>query len=85
MDTNYFYDMTKEEAIKRTEVEIRLFLRSNINLLDRMGFRRRAALDDKISRLFLGNGDTMGEEAELDLIGYLILKRIARKRYAEEI
>lgn len=77
--------MTKEEAIKRTEVEIRLFLRSNINLLDRMGFRRRAALDDKISRLFLGNGDTMGEEAELDLIGYLILKRIARKRYAEEI
>lgn len=37
-------------------------------------------LDDKLSRLRSGQGDDT-EDAELDLIGYLILKRIAKRRY----
>lgn len=36
-------------------------------------------LDDKLSRLRSGQGDDT-EDAELDLIGYLILKRIAKRR-----
>jgi len=35
-------------------------------------------LDDKLSRLRSAQGDDR-EDAELDLIGYLILKRIARQ------
>jgi len=38
-------------------------------------------LDDKLSRLRSGQGDDT-EDAELDLIGYLILKRIAKRRHA---
>lgn len=36
-------------------------------------------LDDKLSRLRSGQWDDT-EDAELDLIGYLILKRIAKRR-----
>lgn len=36
-------------------------------------------LDDKLSRLRSGQGDDT-EDSELDLIGYLILKRIAKRR-----
>lgn len=35
-------------------------------------------LDDKLSRLISGQADE-DEDVELDMIGYLILKRIARK------
>jgi len=34
-------------------------------------------IDDKLSRLIRGNGDD--EDTELDLLGYLILKRVALK------
>lgn len=35
-------------------------------------------LDDKLSRIMRGN-EFIGEDTELDLVGYLILKRVARK------
>lgn len=38
-------------------------------------------IDDKLSRL--QRGSLAGEDVELDLIGYLILLRIARRRAAE--
>lgn len=38
----------------------------------------RVRIDDKLSRL--ARGDAAGEDVELDLIGYLILLRIARQR-----
>jgi len=38
----------------------------------------KVRLDDKISRLM--RGSAAGEDVELDLIGYLVLLRIARKR-----
>lgn len=37
--------------------------------------------DDKLNRLMKGDG-TGGEDAELDLMGYLILMRVARRVYA---
>ncbi|MCP4678078.1 MAG: hypothetical protein GY854_21705 [Deltaproteobacteria bacterium] len=37
-------------------------------------------MDDKLSRLV--RGDSAGEDAERDLVGYLILKRIAERRVA---
>lgn len=40
----------------------------------------RVRLDDKLSRL--ARGSSAGEDVELDLIGYLVLLRIARKREA---
>jgi hypothetical protein len=39
-------------------------------------------IDDKLSRL--KRGQAAGEDVERDLIGYLILLRIARRRQAEE-
>jgi hypothetical protein len=39
----------------------------------------RVRLDDKLSRLMRGQG-IEDEDVELDLMGYLILLRIARKR-----
>jgi len=38
----------------------------------------RVRIDDKLSRL--GRGKAAGEDAEQDLLGYLVLLRIARKR-----
>lgn len=39
-------------------------------------------IDDKLSRLT--RGSSAGEDTELDLIGYLILKRVAQKRNETE-
>lgn len=38
----------------------------------------RIRIDDKLSRLL--RGDDAGEDTELDLIGYLVLLRVARRR-----
>lgn len=38
-------------------------------------------IDDKLSRL--QRGSAAGEDVEMDLLGYLVLLRIARKRAAE--
>lgn len=38
----------------------------------------RVRLDDKISRLM--RGENAGEDVELDLIGYLVLLRIAKRK-----
>lgn len=40
----------------------------------------RVRLDDKLSRI--AKGQDAGEDVELDLLGYLILLRVARKRRA---
>jgi hypothetical protein len=37
-------------------------------------------IDDKISRLLKGNGNHFYEDVEKDLIGYLVLKRVALRR-----
>lgn len=42
----------------------------------------RVRLDDKLSRL--ARGSAAGEDVELDLLGYLILMRVARKMGVEE-
>jgi hypothetical protein len=39
-------------------------------------------IDDKLSRIASGQADET-EDAEFDLIGYLVLKRIAKNRLAE--
>ena len=39
----------------------------------------KVRIDDKLSRLIAGNGDR-NEDTELDLIGYLILLQMARRR-----
>lgn len=42
----------------------------------------RVRMDDKLSRIANGSGDSFSEDVELDLLGYLILHRIARRRAA---
>jgi len=37
-------------------------------------------MDDKLSRLLRGNGNHWKEDVEKDLMGYLVLKRVALKR-----
>lgn len=39
----------------------------------------RVRLDDKLSRLARGAGEADTEDVELDLLGYLILLRVARR------
>lgn len=39
----------------------------------------RVRMDDKLSRLLSGNGE-FNEDTEMDLLGYLILMRVARRR-----
>lgn len=41
----------------------------------------RVRLDDKLSRL--ARGETAGEDTELDLMGYIVLLRVARRLKAE--
>jgi len=41
----------------------------------------KVRLDDKLSRL--SRGSAGGEDVELDLLGYIVLLRIARRRAAE--
>jgi hypothetical protein len=40
-------------------------------------------IDDKLSRLARGS-EVNGDDTELDLIGYLVLRRVARKAASEE-
>lgn len=40
----------------------------------------RVRLDDKLSRL--ARGDAAGEDVEADIVGYLVLMRVARRRAA---
>ena len=51
---------------------IRVF--SNADPIEQINVR----LDDKISRIFRSDGIVEDEDVELDLIGYLVLKRVAR-------
>ena len=52
---------------------------STLGVVERLGVR----IDDKISRIATSsNGAADNEDAELDLLGYLILLRIARKQQA---
>lgn len=46
----------------------------------------KVRIDDKLSRLssMSGDVDSMGEDVEKDLLGYLVLLQIARKRKAQE-
>ena len=44
----------------------------------------RVRIDDKLSRILSGQDDDT-EDSELDLLGYLVLLRIARKRAAPEL
>lgn len=53
---------------------VRIF--SRVDAMEQLKVR----LDDKLSRLSRGNGDDFSEDVELDLLGYLILLRIARLR-----
>ena len=41
----------------------------------------KVRIDDKLSRLARGNGN-LGEDVVLDLLGYLVLLRVAEKRAA---
>lgn len=43
----------------------------------------RVRIDDKLSRLRSGNGEAFKEDTLLDLLGYLVLLRIAEKRARE--
>lgn len=51
---------------------VRIF--SNVDSLEQLNVR----IDDKLSRIKSSQSDDM-EDAELDLIGYLILKRVAKR------
>ena len=48
---------------------------SDLSALDQINLR----IDDKLSRLVRGNKTEISEDTELDLIGYLILKRVLRR------
>lgn len=56
---------------------VRIF--SKADTLEQINVR----IDDKLSRL--ARGSAAGEDTELDLIGYLILRRIAKIRAVETI
>jgi len=55
-----------------------LRLLSNADVLTGLGVRA----DDKLSRLLRGNGEG-DEDAEQDLLGYLVLRRVARRQRSE--
>lgn len=63
--------LAKNKAYGNSALDpLRIFSKSNT--VEQLNVR----IDDKLSRLV--RGDAAGEDAELDLIGYLILKRIAK-------
>jgi len=69
-------DEVKELLLKKNESygnsagdPVRIF--SKVNAIEQINVR----IDDKISRIARGN-DYGGEDTELDLIGYLVLKRV---------
>ena len=51
---------------------LRIF--SKVDTVEQLNVR----IDDKLSRLARG-GEYVGDDTELDLIGYLVLRRVARK------
>lgn len=53
---------------------------SKLNWEDRVNVR----IDDKINRIAKGS-EFIGEDTELDLIGYLILKRVGRQFHKEQV
>ena len=60
------------------EDPVRIFSGSNSNL-DLINIR----IDDKLSRIARGN-EFDGDDTELDLIGYLILKRAIKRKEKED-
>jgi len=56
---------------------VRIF--SRVDPLEQINVR----IDDKLSRMARGN-EYPGDDTELDLIGYLILKRTIKRRQANE-
>ena len=62
----------KNKAYGNSALEpVRIF--SKASVLEQLNVR----LDDKISRLV--KGQAAGEDVELDLIGYLVIKRVAER------
>lgn len=58
---------------------VRIF--SKVDAVEQLNVR----IDDKLSRIARGtNKDAVPEDTELDLIGYLILRRLAKKKLAQE-
>lgn len=56
---------------------VRIF--SKVDAIEQINVR----IDDKLSRLAKGN-EFQGDDTELDLIGYLVLKRALKKREANK-
>lgn len=54
---------------------MRIFSRANT--IEQINVR----IDDKLSRVMRGNRNKEDEDVDLDLIGYLILKRICMRKY----
>lgn len=65
--------LKKNESYGNSAIEPNKFF-SKLDWEDRINVR----IDDKINRIAKGN-EFIGEDTELDLIGYLILKRVGRK------
>lgn len=65
--------VAKNEAYGNSAIEpVRIF--SKVDALEQLSVR----IDDKLSRIARGH-EYENEDTELDLIGYLILRRVARK------
>lgn len=68
--------LAKNEAYGDSAINpLRVF--SKANPIEQINVR----IDDKISRI--ARGTAAGEDAELDLIGYLVLKRVAQKMHRD--
>jgi hypothetical protein len=68
--------ITKNEAYGDSALNpVRVF--SKANPIEQIDVR----IDDKLSRL--ARGDQAGEDVYLDLVGYLVIRRIAQKRNSE--
>jgi hypothetical protein len=68
----------KNKSYGNSAIEPNKFF-SKLNWEDRINVR----IDDKINRIAKGS-EFVGEDTEMDLIGYLILKRVGRKFYKEK-
>ena len=71
------------EARRRREMEFEASVDDvldTVRIFSRTGPEEaiRVRIDDKLSRLVQGQGDT--EDSELDLLGYRVLLRVARRR-----
>jgi hypothetical protein len=65
--------MEKNKSYGNSAIEPNKFF-SKLDWEDRINVR----IDDKLNRIVKGS-EFVGEDTELDLIGYLILKRVGRK------